>query len=35
LAPLGLAAIVAGSASLVSLEEEEQVSPTKPPRIRD
>ena len=34
LAPLGLAAIVAGSASLVSLEEEEQVSPTKPSPIR-
>lgn len=35
LAPLGLAAIVAGSASLVSLEEEEQVSPTKPGKIKD
>jgi len=35
LAPLGLAAIVAGSASLVSLEQEEPVSPTKPTVIRD
>ena len=35
LAPLGLAAIVAGSASLVSLEDEEQVSPTKPGKIKD
>ncbi|HYA48816.1 MAG TPA: carboxypeptidase-like regulatory domain-containing protein, partial [Burkholderiales bacterium] len=30
LAPLGLAAIVAGSATLVSLEQEEPVSPTRP-----
>lgn len=30
LAPLGIAAIVAGSASLISIEEEEQVTPTKP-----
>jgi hypothetical protein len=34
LAPLGLAAIVAGSVTLVSIEEEEPVSPTKPPRIK-
>ena len=34
LAPLGLAAIVAGGASLVTLEEEEQVSPTKPSKIK-
>jgi hypothetical protein len=34
LAPLGLAAIVAGSAGLVTLEEEEQVSPTKPSTIK-
>ena len=34
LAPLGLAAIVAGSVSLVTIEEEEPVSPTKPPRIK-
>lgn len=34
LAPLGLAAIVAGSASLVSIEEEETVSPTKPTKIK-
>jgi hypothetical protein len=35
LAPLGLAAIVAGSATLVSLEQEEPVSPTKPTVIKD
>jgi hypothetical protein len=35
LAPLGLAAIVAGSAALVTIEEEEPVSPTKPTRIKD
>jgi hypothetical protein len=34
LAPLGLAAIVAGSAALVSIEEEESVSPTKPTKIK-
>lgn len=35
LAPLGLAAIVAGSAALVTIEEEESVSPTKPIKIKD
>jgi hypothetical protein len=32
LAPLGLAAIVAGSASLLTIVEEESVTPTKPPK---
>jgi hypothetical protein len=34
LAPLGLAAIVAGSAALVTIEEEEQVTPTRPTKIK-
>jgi len=34
LAPLGLAAIVAGSASLLTIVEEESVTPTKPPKVK-
>jgi hypothetical protein len=34
LAPLGLAAVVAGSASLVTIQEEEPVTPTRPTQIK-
>ncbi len=35
LAPLGIAAIVAGSASLLTIEEEEQVTPSKPATVKN
>jgi len=35
LAPLGLAAVVAGGAALVTIEEEQPVTPTRPTKIKD